>query len=81
MLRQSMKWRQQWKLTELLKIWVPPEVLQKFHPSGTSGYDKGRSAGDRSTFCWPRRYRNSSLSMSTRHDQNDPSRYWNTTWR
>ncbi|VEN40858.1 unnamed protein product [Callosobruchus maculatus] len=40
MLRQSMKWRQQWEVDGALKDWVPPEVLQKYHPSGTSGYDK-----------------------------------------
>ncbi|KAJ8984842.1 hypothetical protein NQ317_013043 [Molorchus minor] len=40
MLRQSMKWRQQWEVDDGLKNWSPPEVIQLYHPSGTSGYDK-----------------------------------------
>lgn len=40
MLRQSMKWRLQWEVDTGLKDWTPPEVLQKYYPSGTSGVDK-----------------------------------------
>ncbi|KAJ8918626.1 hypothetical protein NQ315_013132 [Exocentrus adspersus] len=40
MLRQSMKWRQQWEVDTTLMKWTPPEVLQLYHPSGTSGLDK-----------------------------------------
>ncbi|KAG5899924.1 hypothetical protein JTB14_002475 [Gonioctena quinquepunctata] len=40
MLRQSMKWRQQWEVDGALKEWKAPEVVELYHPSGTPGYDK-----------------------------------------
>ncbi|XP_044755169.1 uncharacterized protein LOC123314116 [Coccinella septempunctata] len=40
MLRESMKWRQEWEVDGALKTWTPPEVVRKYHPSGCSGYDK-----------------------------------------
>ncbi|KAJ8952819.1 hypothetical protein NQ318_008140 [Aromia moschata] len=43
MLRQSLKWRQQWEVDGALKEWSPPEVVQLFHPSGSSGYDQDKA--------------------------------------
>ncbi|XP_074026952.1 SEC14-like protein 2 isoform X2 [Leptinotarsa decemlineata] len=40
MLRQSMKWRQQWEVDGALKEWKPPDVITLYHPSGTTGFDK-----------------------------------------
>ncbi|EFA12792.2 SEC14-like protein 3 [Tribolium castaneum] len=40
MLRQSMKWRQQWEVDGALKNWQPSESLLNFYPCGVSGYDK-----------------------------------------
>ncbi|KDR20081.1 SEC14-like protein 2 isoform X2 [Zootermopsis nevadensis] len=39
MLRDSLKWRENLEV-EKLKDWEPPEVIQKYYPSGISGYDK-----------------------------------------
>ncbi|PNF14249.1 hypothetical protein B7P43_G12208 [Cryptotermes secundus] len=39
MLRDSLRWRDNWEV-EKLRDWVPPEVMQKYYPSGISGYDK-----------------------------------------
>lgn len=43
MLKQSMKWRQQWEVDTTLKTWIPPEPIQLYHPSGTCGEDKNGS--------------------------------------
>lgn len=40
MLRQSLKWRQEWGVDGSLKTWQPPEAIAKYQPSGTTGYDK-----------------------------------------
>ncbi|RZC38237.1 SEC14-like protein 3, partial [Asbolus verrucosus] len=40
MLRQSMKWRQQWEVDGALKSWQPPEVIDLYYPSGTTGRDQ-----------------------------------------
>nr|XP_018917974.1 PREDICTED: SEC14-like protein 2 [Bemisia tabaci] len=42
MLRESMKWRERWGVDDL-EHWEPPEVLQKYYPSGISGFDKDGS--------------------------------------
>jgi len=39
MLRASLKWRDEWEV-EKLKEWEPPEVFQKYYPSGSAGFDK-----------------------------------------
>ncbi|XP_068085642.1 SEC14-like protein 2 isoform X2 [Anabrus simplex] len=39
MLRESWQWREQWEV-ESLQTWEPPEVIQKYYPSGLSGFDK-----------------------------------------
>lgn len=39
MLRDSLQWRQRWD-AENIQSWEPPEVLQKYYPSGISGFDK-----------------------------------------
>ncbi|XP_053625554.1 SEC14-like protein 2 [Plodia interpunctella] len=40
MLRDSMKWREKWEIDTTLQTWEPPEVLQKYFPSGSTGFDK-----------------------------------------
>lgn len=45
-LLQSLKWREEWEV-EKIKDWEPPEVLQKYYPSGISGFDKEGSPGMR----------------------------------
>ncbi|KAG8225483.1 hypothetical protein J437_LFUL009476 [Ladona fulva] len=40
MLRASMHWRTQWGVDDILTKWEPPEVLEKYFPSGISGFDK-----------------------------------------
>ncbi|XP_075220520.1 SEC14-like protein 2 isoform X3 [Lycorma delicatula] len=39
MLRESMKWRQEWD-SDCLESYEPPEVFSKYFPSGICGYDK-----------------------------------------
>ncbi|XP_059057009.1 SEC14-like protein 2 [Achroia grisella] len=39
MLRDSMKWREKWGV-DTLQEWEGPELLQKFFPSGSTGFDK-----------------------------------------
>ncbi|KAM3961246.1 SEC14-like protein 2 [Aphomia sociella] len=39
MLRDSLKWREKWDLDNI-QTWEGPEVLQKYFPSGSSGFDK-----------------------------------------
>jgi hypothetical protein len=41
---QSLKWREKWEV-EKLRDWEPPEVMQKYYPSGISGYDKEGAPG------------------------------------
>jgi len=43
---QSLKWRDEWEV-EKLKEWEPPEVFQKYYPSGSAGFDKEGSPGMR----------------------------------
>jgi hypothetical protein len=45
---QSLKWREKWEV-EKLKDWEPPEVIQKYYPSGISGYDKEGAPGMKAT--------------------------------
>ncbi|XP_060529229.1 SEC14-like protein 4 [Cylas formicarius] len=40
MLRQSLRWRQQWEVDTALKDWVLPDVIRLYYPSGISGLDK-----------------------------------------
>ncbi|XP_026757927.2 SEC14-like protein 2 [Galleria mellonella] len=39
MLRDSLKWREKWGVDEL-QHWEGPEILQKYFPSGSTGFDK-----------------------------------------
>lgn len=39
MLRESMKWRQQWDVDNI-KNWKPPEAIKLYYPSGGTGFDK-----------------------------------------
>ncbi|KAJ1530745.1 hypothetical protein ONE63_005600 [Megalurothrips usitatus] len=39
MLRESMRWREKWHV-DSIREWQPPEVLDKYYPSGLSGFDK-----------------------------------------
>ncbi|KAL1132543.1 hypothetical protein AAG570_010498 [Ranatra chinensis] len=39
MLRASLKWREEWDVGSL-ENWSPPEVFEKYYPSGVCGYDK-----------------------------------------
>jgi hypothetical protein len=41
---QSLKWREKWEV-EKIRDWEPPEVMQKYYPSGISGYDKEGAPG------------------------------------
>jgi hypothetical protein len=45
---QSLEWRKKWEV-EKLKDWEPPEVFQKYYPSGISGYDKEGAPGRKAT--------------------------------
>ncbi|PSN33532.1 hypothetical protein C0J52_23433 [Blattella germanica] len=36
---ESLKWREKWEVDKL-QDWEPPEVMQKYYPSGISGFDK-----------------------------------------
>ncbi|XP_034252173.1 SEC14-like protein 2 [Thrips palmi] len=38
MMRDSLRWREKYQVDALLE-WQPPEVLDKYYPSGLSGYD------------------------------------------
>lgn len=37
---QSLKWREHWGADDI-ENWKAPEVIEKYFPSGISGYDKG----------------------------------------
>ncbi|KAL0271940.1 UNVERIFIED_CONTAM: hypothetical protein PYX00_005086 [Menopon gallinae] len=39
MLRESLKWREIWNVDEIIN-WKPPEVIEKYYPSGVCGFDK-----------------------------------------
>ncbi|XP_026329153.1 SEC14-like protein 2 [Hyposmocoma kahamanoa] len=40
MLRDSMAWREKWGIDTTLETWQAPEVLEKYFPSGSTGFDK-----------------------------------------
>ncbi|CAG5051254.1 unnamed protein product [Parnassius apollo] len=40
MLRDSLIWREKWGIDTTLETWQAPEPLQKYFPSGTTGFDK-----------------------------------------
>lgn len=41
---QSLRWREKYQVDALLE-WQPPEVLEKYYPSGLSGFDAEGSPG------------------------------------
>lgn len=43
MLRESLQWRKFWDVDEGLKTWDPPEALEHYYPSGSTGNDKDGS--------------------------------------
>lgn len=40
MLRESLKWREKWGVDTTLHTWKAPEILEKYFPSGSTGFDK-----------------------------------------
>ncbi|CAB3239128.1 unnamed protein product [Arctia plantaginis] len=40
MLRDSLKWREKWGIDKELQTWQAPDVLDKYFPSGSTGFDK-----------------------------------------